>query len=132
MIGCLSGQIISSAMKAEKCMKRTSTNRRQINMETHLCTANHVSFSGLMEGFFDLELAKDVFNRNNGKVYLNEFVNDDDSTMSCLLQHKVNADKFKLPDNISQLKFRADLSHRIKVMAKPFFNGKQYERSIEV
>ena len=74
-----------------------------------------------MEAKLALRLTEQMYDKKNGKVYLQQIVSDDDSTMRSLLQHKKNNDKGLLSTNIPQPVFMADPSHRIKVMSKPFF-----------
>ena len=88
---------------------------------THKCTINHEGSSGSMEAKLALSLTEFLFDETQGCVYLNEIVSDDDSTMRLLLQHETSNDKDKLPPYIPEPDFLADPSHRIKVMAKPFF-----------
>ena len=87
----------------------------------HICSINHEGSSGSMEAKLALELTTKLFDESKGRVYLNQIVSDDDSTMRALLKHHDNNTKGKLPPYIPQPDFLADPSHRIKVMAKPFF-----------
>ena len=62
-------------------------------MEPRYCTMNHKGYSGTMEASLALDLIMDMFNKMNGKVYIEKLVSDDDSTMRSLLQHKTVHDK---------------------------------------
>ena len=68
-----------------------------------------------------LSLITELFEKTKARVYLNEIVSDDDSTMRALLKHKEYNEKGRLPPCIPQPHFLADPSHRIKVMSQPFF-----------
>ena len=72
-----------------------------------------------MESQVALDLTIKVFEESNGHVYVAEIVSDDDSSMRAHLQHEEEGDKLR--DVIPEPLFRADLSHRIKVMTKPIF-----------
>ena len=66
-----------------------------------------------------MDLIVSVYEKMDGRVYCKVLVSDDDSTMRSHLQHSENGGK--LDNSIPQPDFLADPSHRIKVMAAPFF-----------
>ena len=74
-----------------------------------------------MEASLALDLIMDMFNKMNGKVYIEKLVSDDNSTMRSLLQQKTVHDKGQLLEATPQPFFVCDLSQRIKVMSKPVF-----------
>ena len=75
----------------------------------------------MMETELALGLATELHSLSRGRVFLHTIVSDDDSTMRSLLKHKKVDLKGKLPEDIPEPIFLADPSHRVKVMAKPFF-----------
>ena len=123
LIGCRSGNVISFGVRSKKCVKCSRYKRLGTSPNVHRCTINHEGSSGSMEAKLALELTTNMFNDKKGKVFLNEIVSDDDSTMRALLQHKSNHTKGILPPHISQPRFLADPSHRIKVMSTLFKDG---------
>ena len=121
MIGCNTGKVVAVAVRAKKCNKCTIANRKEVESKAHYCPVNHDGSSGSMEAIVALYLTTDVHTNSKGKVYIEALVSDDDFTMRMLLKHKDNHPKGKLSCMIPQPTFLADPSHRIKVMAKPFF-----------
>ena len=61
MIGCLSGKVVSSAVKSNKFVKCSSANRRNLNVKPHSCSVDHIGLSGSMEAIVALELTEEVF-----------------------------------------------------------------------
>ena len=74
-----------------------------------------------MEANLALSLTGKLFDKSKARVYLNEIVSDDDSTLRALSKHQEYNEKGRLPPYIPQPHFLADPSHRIKVMSQPFF-----------
>ena len=66
-----------------------------------------------------LALYKDVYNKSDKKIHLKAVVADDDSSMRVLFKHRCNNPKGRLPEEINELDWLADPSHRTKVVAKP-------------
>ena len=122
LIGCRSGKVISFGVRAKKCAKCSRSKRLGTSPVSHFCTINHEGSSGSMEAKPALSLTTELFDKSKARLYLNEIVSDDDSTMRALLKHQSNNDKGRLPRNIPQPDFLADPSHKIKVMSQPFFN----------
>ena len=121
MIGCSTGKVVDVAVRGKKYNKFTIANKKEVEAKAHYCTVNHNGSSGSMEAIVALDLTTDVHTNSKGKVFIEALVSDDDSTMRMLLKHKDNHPKGKLSCMIPQPTFLADPSHRIKVMAKPFF-----------
>ena len=121
LIGCRSGKVIALGVRSKKCAKCTAANKRNTTVQPHFCTVNHEGPSGSMEAKMALDLTVDLHAKFNGRIHLGKIVSDDDSTMRSLLKHKAVHPKGKLPCDVPQPVFLADPSHRIKVMAKPFF-----------
>ena len=69
-----------------------------------------------------LHLYKILFNDNDIKVFLKVIVADDDSSMRALIRHPDNNSKGKLLLEIPDPEWLSDLSHRTKVVAKPFYS----------
>ena len=120
MIGCFTGCMISFDLKSN-CSKCAIANKYGNDPKSHYCTVNHTRSSGSMEVSLALDLTADLFNKTNGRIYLEKIVSDDDSTMRSLLKHNTLHDKGKLLLNIPQPLFLADPSHCIKVISKPIF-----------
>ena len=76
-----------------------------------------------------LDPTKKVFDDSGGRVYAKSIVLDDDSSMRAHLQHPSTDEKFKIPELIPEPTFKADQSHRVKVISA---NGNKNERSKQV
>ena len=74
-----------------------------------------------MEADAALQLYKKLYNGSNKNIVLKAVVTDDDSPMRALLTHKAVNPKGRLPEEMSQLEWLADPSHRTKVVAKLIF-----------
>ena len=85
----------------------------------HKFLCNWEGSSGAMESGLALQLVIAVFEEFDGLVYIKHIVTDDDSTMRSHIKNIKNGGK--LPDYIPQPIFKADPSHRIKVMCSPIF-----------
>ena len=124
IIGCRTGKVIGYGVSKKKCAKCRFINKNNLQEnEAHLaiCNVNSTGSSGAMESQVALELTIKVFNESNGRVYIEKIVSDDDSSMRAHLQNQSNDDKGKLPEEIPEPIFKADPSHRIKVMSGPIF-----------
>ena len=72
-----------------------------------------------MEAAVALDLCQDICDSSNSRVFIETIVSDNNSTMRSHIQHATNGGKLK--DYIPEPDFKADPSHRIKVMAGPIF-----------
>ena len=87
----------------------------------HCCPKNYDGLSKAMEADAALQLYKKLYNGSNKNIVLKAVVADDDSPMRALLTHKAVNPKGRLPEEMSQLEWLADPSHRTKVVAKLIF-----------
>ena len=71
-----------------------------------------------------LHLYIEIFERLSKMLYLKTIVADDDPSMRVLFKHQNNNTKGRLPEEMIELKWLADLSYRTKVMAKPISSYK--------
>ena len=112
---------LEDLVKSKKCTKCASAINKKRQPKPHFCTVNHEGSSGAMEAELALDLVTEMHTVSQGRVFIHTIVSDDDSTMRSLLKHKKINSKGKLPEAIPEPIFMADPSHRVKVMAKPFF-----------
>ena len=117
MIGCRTENIIGFKVKSKTCSKCSIANTYNAQPEEHECTINWEGASGGMEAWVALELCVDLYG-SEYNIYVEYIVSDDDSTMRSHLQHD---GKGKPPPHVPIPTFKADPSHRIKVMAGPIF-----------
>ena len=79
---------------------------------------NHEGSSGSMESALSLSMVDSVFRKTNAKVFINEMVTDNDTTMRTVLSHTKK--KGRLSTDVPPPKFLADSGYSVKVMVKPF------------
>lgn len=75
-----------------------------------------------MEANVALELSIKIFADSNGRLYIEELVSDNDSTMRSILTHKALNEKGQSPEEIPAISFLTEPIHRIKVMTKPVYS----------
>ena len=125
IFGCKTGNIIGFRVKSKACSICSNANRLNIPAKEHICKVNWDGASGAMEAGVALELCIALHDSSSFNIYIESVCSDDDSTMRAHLQHEKHGGK--LPDRIPTPTFLADPSHRIKVMASPFFKMAQGE-----
>jgi hypothetical protein len=119
LIGGRTKNVIAMGVMKKRCRICMRSSRCGVEPPVHSCVVNHFGSSGAMESTLALKLTKQIFEDSKHRVYLEEIVTDDDSTLRSHLQNEHKGGK--LPDMIPQPKFLADPSHRIKVMISPIF-----------
>ena len=104
-----------------KCTKCHAAQKISSPVDIYDYPLNYVGSSKAMEATAALEMVIVIYNEHNGLIFVMDIISDDDSTMRAKVSHEYNNIHGKLPLHIPQPIFKADPSHRIKSMCKPFF-----------
>ena len=121
-IGCYTSMVLYSVILSRHC--RTCEIAKVLNIapRKHVCIKNWDASSKSMEPYGILHLVS-TSAEERGFV-ADWIVSDDDSSMRAIVKHKKSellSDKGKLPPHIPEPIFKADPSHRVKVVAKYFY-----------
>lgn len=74
-----------------------------------------------MEADRELRMFQAVYKKYSNKVYMEEFVSEDDLSIRKMLRCKTDNGTGDLPEDMKEPIFLADVNHHIKCMAGPFF-----------
>lgn len=120
-IGLLNNFVICYVCYSKHCKMGDLVRIEGEAIPVHDCPKNYEGKSSKsMEADGALRLFNDIFKKYKNKVYIKEFVSDDDSSTRKTLRCKIE-DGGDLPDNMKEPIFLRDVNHHIKCMAKPFF-----------
>ena len=75
-----------------------------------------------MEADAALFMFQYIYDKYGNKVYIKEFVSDDDSSTHNILSHPTVHKHGELSMDMTPPEFLCDAGHRIRFMAKPFFS----------
>ena len=121
-IGCYTSKVLNSIILCRYCKTCERAKQTNIKAREHDCIKNWDASSKAMEPHGILDL---VCNSATDRGYVTDWiVSDDDTSMRAILKHKKtdsDTDKGKLPSHIPEPIFKADPSHRVKVVAKYFY-----------
>ena len=121
LIGCLCKKIIAARIASKKCSTCAIKREEGEEAPPHLCPLNHEGSSKSMEADSALIVVKEIFRKNNKKIFIKGIVGDDDSSTKAILKHKTNHPKGKLPPDIPEPIWLADPGHRIKTVARKIY-----------
>ena len=123
MIGCRTKKVVGLILKSKACaVCNHYKNAKSSKVRDHDCVMNCQNSSKAMEADGCLELVEHVSETYQSSVYVYIIVSDDDSTMKAIVNHESNgAKKGRLKPNIPVPKWKADPTHRTKVVAKPIY-----------
>ena len=125
------GLLVGQKNKSVLCHKVFSKWCRTCDMERengervpdHICPKNYGGKSSKsMEADAALNMFKHLYETYDNKVYIEQFISDDDSSTRNLLCHPTEHKNGALSLDMASPTFLCDVGHRIKCMAKPFFS----------
>jgi hypothetical protein len=126
LIGCHTQKVISQIIYSKNCRicaahnKKTKKTKQQTPCLPHRCPNNYNEKSSKgMESDAAVAMCTHVHNKFQGKVYISNFISDDDASTRKLLTNSPGNPL--LPQDFATPTFLADLNHRIKCLAKPVF-----------
>ena len=105
-------------MKYTKCH---SANNKYTPVSQYDCPLNYVRLSKGMKATAALEMVVHIYDEHKGRIFVNEIIPDDDSTIRAKVSHETSNVHGKLPAHIPAPIFKEDPGHRIKSMSKPYF-----------
>ena len=125
MIGCYSKKVISSKIYSRLCRICESAKAAGVQVRNHDCVKNWNESSKKMESAAALCMV--VSSPTDRGVVILWIISDDDSVMRAVCSYpepENTKTKGKLPKYILQPIFKADPSHRVKVVAKKWYKLK--------
>ena len=120
-IGCLSNKLLNVVVSSKMCRQCAVARENGEEPPEHVYPQNYEGSSKAMEADAALILYKDIYDKSDKKIHLKAVVADDDSSMRSLLKHRCNNPKGRLPEEMNELDWLVDPSHRTKVVAKPIY-----------
>ena len=130
MVGAESRKIIHCVVTSKMCATCLSAELKGTMAQEHLCPKNYTGSSKAMESDAAVESYYSLYRQSEGKIVLGRIIADDDSSMRAMLRHQSTSKKGVLPDTIPEPSWLSDPSHRIKVVAKPFYGLAMQPKSI--
>jgi len=130
-IGLVTKKIIGVILFCNSCQKCSKAALRGVTVEEYLCPKKCFGAWKSMEADVVVLLITELFNEYNKKVFVQYFLDDNDSTTRSLLVKPEDKNKGKLPLIYPKdIIFWADINHWIKYMVIPLFALAQVPNSI--
>ena len=121
-IGGRTKKIVSAQVSSKKCKICENANKKDETPTYHECPHNYNGSSKGMEAQNALHLTIKMYKDSKSKIFVENIVADDDSSLRALLKHCTpTSKKGKLPIEIPEPTFLADPGHRTKTVSKPIF-----------